>query len=89
VEVCLEEVPVVVPVEVAPLETIAVLSTEEKKLQALLLLINKMLLRVVINNQLLMKRLRRRKSLSPWVVASSIKPNWRRRRSPWLQLRRR
>ena len=68
-----------------PLGTRAALCIEEKMPQVLLLIIME-----AIRQHLSKKRLRRRKSLSLWVVANSIKPSWKKRRSLWLlQLKRR
>ncbi len=76
-EVYLAEVPVVVPVEEAPtLEPTVALSTEEKMRQ-----VQPLTTKMARTPRFLMKRLRRRKSLNLWVVASSIKPNWKKRRN--------
>jgi hypothetical protein len=89
-EVCHAEVPVVVPaeVQVLPQETTMALFTDEKMrpVQHLITKTPK-----ISSNQSVKKRLKRRKSLSPWVVAGNIRLNWKKRRSHlWLlPLRRR
>ena len=89
-EVCHAEVPVVVSVEarMLPQETTVALFTDEK-MRPVPHLITKT--PRISSNQSVKKRLKRRKSLSPWVVAGSIRLNWKKRRShPWqLRLRRR
>jgi hypothetical protein len=86
-EVCHAEVPVVVPaeVQVLPQETIMALFTDEK-MRPVQHLITKT--PRISSNQSVKKRLliKRRKSLSPWVVAGSIRLNWKKRRSHPSQL---
>ena len=76
-EVYLVEVPEVVPVEEAPpQEPTVALSTEEKMLQ-----VQPLTTKMARTPLFSMKRLRNRKNLNPWVVAGSIKPNWKKKRN--------
>lgn len=89
-EVYHAEAPVVVPVEVqVPLQETRVALFTDEKMRPVQHLITKT--PRISNNQSVKKRLKRRKSLSLWVVAGSIRLNWRRNRSHlWLlPLRRR